>query len=426
MANSNSDEQEWIEIYNNSESTIDISEWFVSDLYPTPKPSKISSKPLLIKADELLVITNDTNKIFAANIPIVESKFGTLGNIEDGIIIYDFNMNIIDSLKYDKDWGIEKGRSLERFSFMANTTDISNWLPSLAVAGSSPGLSNSILSTIQAEPNSIIINEIMYDPNPNSSEFIELYNATDNEINIAGWKLVINGIHFFEISSTFFYLKSGDYFVISSDSSILLSYKNLNKSNVKILENNTLSLSNAGESVVVIDHWGNLIDSVFYSTKWQNQNIANTKGKSLERIAPNIMSNEPTNWSTSVHKDGATPVNVNSVFAQNIEIKKGLSFSPNPFSPDNDGFEDFTIINYSLPFTTAQIRIKIFDDHGRLVRTLLNNKSVAQSGSIIFDGLSESGNPLRIGMYIVFLEAIDNHTNKGVSYKEVIVVARKL
>ena len=426
MANPNSDETEWVEIYNNTESSIDISTWYISDLFTTPKLSQISTSPLFIKPNDFLIITNDTSKIFPSNTPIVESKFGTLGNIEDGIIIYDFNHNIIDSLKYDKDWQIEKGRSFERFSFNESAADISNWLPSLAVSGSSPGLNNSILNTIQAEPNSIIINEIMYDPETGNSEFIEFYNTTDESINIGGWKLVINGTDYLEISSTFLSLKSMEYFVVSSDSSIFLSYSNLNKSNIKILKDALLSLSNSGESIIVIDHWGNLIDSLFYTPKWHNKNIAVTKNKSLERIAFNIGSNQQTNWSTSVNKAGATPGKVNSIFTENTDTEKGISFSPNPFSPDNDGFEDFTIINYSLPFTTAQIRIKLFDDHGRLVKTILNNKSVAQSGSVIFDGLNDSGNPLRIGMYIVYMEAIDNNSGKAISYKDVIVVARKL
>ncbi len=425
VANPNVDEAEWIELFNNSNKAIDVSNWFVSDLLTTPKPCKISENSVFIKPNEYLIITNDTSKLFLEKVPTFEVKFGTLGNIEDGIVVYDYYQNIVDSLKYNADWEIQKGRSLERFSINQNTTDISNWLPSLAVSGSSPGNSNSVLNTIEAEQNSIIINEIMFDPELGKTEFIELFNITKDEINIGGWKLIINESDFFEISSPFLTLKSGEYFVIASDS-LILTYNNLNLNNTKILTESTLSLSNVGERVVVVDHWGNLIDSLFYNPKWHNKNIATTKNKSLERISPNIESNEATNWSTSVDKFGATPGAVNSIFAQNTNIPKGISFSPNPFSPDNDGFEDFTIINYSIPFNTAQIRVKIFDDHGRLVRTLLNNKAISQSGSIIFDGLNDVGNPLKIGMYIVFMEVVDNNSAKVISYKDVIVVARRL
>ena len=107
-------------------------------------------------------------------------------------------------------------------------------------------------------------------------------------------------------------------------------------------------------------------------------------------------------------------------------IKAEFNFHPNPFSPDNDGYEDFSEINFKLPFNNAQIRIKIFDDKGRLVRTLINNQSVSAEGAIIFDGLNDNGHPLKIGMYIVFLEAVDYNSGKIFALKDVIVVARKL
>jgi Lamin Tail Domain len=426
MANPQTDESEWIEIFNNADKEIEISNWFVSDLYTSPKLCKISNEPLTIGANEYLVISNDTSKHVASNVDVVEVKFGTLGNLEDGIILYDFNQKVIDSLRYDKDWQIVKGRSLERVSSAENATDISNWLPSLSRAGASPGITNSILQTSPSEQNSIIINEIMFDPEINNSEFVELYNTTETDVDIGGWELIINETDYFEISSIFLTLKSGGYFVIASDSSIIKNYIFSDISNLKILSSSPLSLSNTGESIVVIDHWGNTIDSLFYNSKWHNQNVATTKNRSLERISTSIDSNEPTNWSTSVDGIGATPGNVNSVFVKNSNTKEGITFSPNPFSPDNDGFEDFTIINYSLPFINPQIRIKIFDDHGRLVRTLVNNEAVSSIGSVIFDGLDKNGNALRIGMYIVFLEAVDSHSSKSVSYKDIIVVARIL
>jgi flagellar hook assembly protein FlgD len=169
-----------------------------------------------------------------------------------------------------------------------------------------------------------------------------------------------------------------------------------------------------------------VIDSVFYNPNWTNKNIAELKNKSLERISPQLGSNETANWSTSVSKQGATPGKANSVLTENSTNINGLTFNPNPFSPDNDGFEDFSIINYSLPFNTAQIRVKIFDDKGRLVRMLANNQAVSSNGAIVFDGLNDAGNALRIGMYIVFLEAVDTKSGNSISFKDVIVVARKL
>jgi len=102
------------------------------------------------------------------------------------------------------------------------------------------------------------------------------------------------------------------------------------------------------------------------------------------------------------------------------------SISPNPFSPDNDGFEDFTFINYKLTQPVAQIRIKIYDSKGRLVRTLANNISSGSEGTITFDGLDNNKNPLRVGIYIVFFEAVNSSNSVAETIKTALVIAKKL
>ena len=428
MANPNSNEAEWFEIVNISDRSFDISTWFISDLFPVPKHRQISESPIIIEEDGFIVVTNDTSKYLKIdNEKVIEVKFGALGNSEDGILLYDFNMSLVDSLEYDKDWDIKKGRSLERLSKFIASSDNCNWLLSLSESGSSPGISNSILETEPAIENSIVINEIMYDPDVSNSEFIELYNNTKTSIDIGGWRLIDGNDNIYEISPTFLILEPDHYFLFASDSSILNNYGELfNLSAFNIPESGSFSFSNTGESLVIIDHWGNVIDSIFYYPNWHNKNIVTSKNKSLERISPLIDGNESSNWSTSVSKNGATPGNKNSIYTESNFASSGLTFEPNPFSPDDDGFEDFSIINYSLPFTTSQIRVKIFDDKGRLVRTLVNNEASSSNGALVFDGLNDFGNPLRIGMYIVFLESVDSKSGKSIALKDVIVVARKL
>jgi len=136
--------------------------------------------------------------------------------------------------------------------------------------------------------------------------------------------------------------------------------------------------------------------------------------------------NDPSNWSSSAEPIGATPGKQNSIYTVNLNQDSELSVSPNPFSPDNDGFEDFTIINYKLTQATSQVRIKIYDSKGRLVRTLTNSQASGSSGSVIFDGLGDDGEALRIGIYIIFLEAISEGTGVVETMKTVVVVARKL
>jgi hypothetical protein len=56
---------------------------------------------------------------------------------------------------------------------------------------------------------------------------------------------------------------------------------------------------------------------------------------------------------------------------------------------------------------------------------LANNQPSGSSGSVISDGRDYSGDALRIGIYIIFLEAI-NEGSGVVENMKAVVVARKL
>ena len=93
-------------------------------------------------------------------------------------MIYDFRNGIIDSLFYESNWGGKKGYSLERISLTEQTNDSTNWVTSLDESGSTPGIENSIYNVPSYDRNVLIINEIMYDPETNNSEYVEFYNLS--------------------------------------------------------------------------------------------------------------------------------------------------------------------------------------------------------------------------------------------------------
>jgi hypothetical protein len=57
---------------------------------------------------------------------------------------------------------------------------------------------------------------------------------------------------------------------------------------------------------------------------------------------------------------------------------------------------------------------------------LAKNQANASSGSVIFAGLGDDGKALRIGIYIIFLEAINENAGVVDKLKTVVVVARRL
>ncbi len=429
MYNPADNKPEWVEFVNVSEDSINIKNWLISDVLTTPTKNFISTENVFINPNEIFIVAKDTSfnsSYLNSNAKVFYSNFGSLGSTLDGVIIYDFRNGIIDSLLYRSNWGGKKSYSLERISLDRSTNDSTNWVTSLDAAGSTPGRQNSIFNIPNYERNTLVINEIMYEPDTDNSEYVEFYNLTSDSINIGGWKIADENGNINRLIETSFVIPPQDYFVLIADSNTVNRF-DLSSFNYKnVLGVSSLGLINTGELILLKDARGNVIDSVFYSDKWNNKNIASTKGKSLERINPNLNGNDPLNWSTSVNSLGGSPGKQNSIFAENLNQAANISINPNPFSPDNDGFEDFTIINYNLSQAIAQVRIKIFDSKGRLMRTLLNNQASGSSGSVVFDGLDDEGKTLRMGIYIIFLEALNDNSGAVETVKTVVVVARKL
>ena len=145
-----------------------------------------------------------------------------------------------------------------------------------------------------------------------------------------------------------------------------------------------------------------------------------------ERINPAISSMEVKNWGQCAVRTGGTPGKKNSLFAPVQPTEKKLTANPNPFSPDGDGHEDITIISYDLPMTTSQVNLKIYDIHGRLVRFLCNNEPSGSHRDLPWDGMDNDGRKCRMGIYILYLEAISATEGILERLKETVVIGGNL
>jgi len=426
-------EPEWIELYNNTNTIINIKNWKISDSSTSYSPITITSSDYFFQPNSYLVIAKN-NYILSAHKNIDSTKIiylsalPSLNNTGDIVSIYNSSDELIDRVAYDPEWGGNSVNSLERISFTSQSNDPSNWKTSVDCEFSSPTRQNSVCGLSQNSFNDLVINEIMYDPRTNEPDWVEIYNPTTKNLNLNGWKLNESNVNHSLTDSCNFVAKPGDFIIIAADTSIYSGYTYLRTPtiNQKVIIRNNLSLSNSGEPVKILDIFDKTIDSVYYSSGWHNPNLSTTKGISLERLNPLGNSNDKNNWYSCTNSLGGTPGLKNSISLQNTNKLFGISVSPNPFSPDGDGYNDITTISYKLSSNVAQVNIKIFDVKGRLVRNLLNNQSSGQEGSVIFNGYNNSGEKLRLGIYIILLEAVDSKGGTVETLKSTVVIATKL
>jgi hypothetical protein len=155
-------------------------------------------------------------------------------------------------------------------------------------------------------------------------------------------------------------------------------------------------LSSSGESVLIADPAGTVLDSVFFnsSTPWSPQ--PNGNGYTLSLINPDIDNSRVESW--AVGKRLGTPSAINDVYTgikQISDLPSDFSLSqnfPNPFNP-------VTKILVTLP-ERSEIKLKVFDILGNEIRVLANGEFEAGGYEFLFNATD-----LPSGVYIYSLSA---------------------
>ncbi|MCH2199022.1 MAG: lamin tail domain-containing protein [Flavobacteriales bacterium] len=259
-----------------------------------------------------------------------------------------------------------------------------------------------------AEAGDLIINEILFDPYTDGTDFVEIYNRSEKNISILNWQLgnEANGIpeNFKPISEVPFIIYPGEYFVFTeSVSGVTAFYPNA--AETAIIEVADLpTYSNNSGVVVLTDSLFTISDRVPYDDSQHYPLLDDTEGVSLERLSAERYSDDETNWHSAASIEGfATPGYMNSQFDQAMS-ESVVSASPEVFSPDNDGFEDNLLISYNLGRAGFTGNIQIFDDGGRFIRRLANNETLGMEGTLSWNGITDHGEKAPIGIYVIIFE----------------------
>ncbi len=87
----------------------------------------------------------------------------------------------------------------------------------------------------------------------------------------------------------------------------------------------------------------------------------------------------------------------------------GIRVGPNPFTPNNNGFNDFVRFDFSGADAVTGYLVRIFDMNGKQVRSLAAN---GQS-EIIWDGTDTGGSVLKPGIYLYLIERNSRVVRRG-------------
>ncbi len=279
----------------------------------------------------------------------------------------------------------------------------------------------------QAVAGDIVVNEILANPINGGQDFIELYNRSSKVIDLKDWQFANfynDTIANMKTIPFHFILEPMSHVAISEDTNfLLLNYPSTIPG--RLIEMDMPSY-NIDSGTVYLLKDGEQIDRVSYNSDWHFSLLDNTDGVSLERLLPDALSNQATNWHSAAESIGfATPGRINSQF-QFGETTESISLQNDVFSPDLDGFEDVLMVNYSFSTPGLLGKARVFDDIGREVKTIFSNELLATSGFFSWDGIMYEQVKAPIGVYILLVEVFSTDGSVILTKKIAFTIAGKL
>lgn len=409
-------ETEYIELYNKVDQSIDLSNWILN--YGT---TPIALTDVAIPAHGWAVLYRSGREIEVGSgqaCPL--DKFpSALANTGKELSLYDANGQLMDQYTYPK---AKPACSWEY--------DEEGWHLSSDPRGGTPGEANSeveeneedpdetpdepeeetnpepeIPEAQQPQPGDIIINELLPEPFVDGSEYIELYNRSEQELSL---KDVCISTRKSDGSLNTRYpleaypqtLQAGDYLLLTKSIEGVENFYSLPAS-LNWLECKLPVLSNTGSTVVLYREEGEIIiDEVSYSPKWHAPTVKNKKGVALERKDPDKDSQNADNWTSAASSAGfGTPGLENSQYL-NGETESDSEEIDDPIYQPTGTFQ----IPYRLNQSGYMARGWIFDLSGRKVALIADNTSLGTQGYLEWNGKGRDGSPVNTGIYIIYLE----------------------
>jgi hypothetical protein len=260
----------------------------------------------------------------------------------------------------------------------------------------------------------LIINEIMFNPNANCVDFVELYNKSDKIISLKNCSFcrrnsTTNQIEYnSKITTENLVVMPNDYLVLANTEDYFYQcYPTAQVS--KTMYYQLPSMNDDEGSILILNEAATIIDELNYSDDQHSQLLIANEGVSLERVNAEVSTSNYKNWSSASFSSGyATPTLKNSQSIDGMLDDAMINITPSVISPDNDGFDDHTLIEINSNIGGSWSSILMLDLNGNKIKQLLNADLIGSNDKLIWDGTDERNKIMPSGIYIMYAEIISN------------------
>nr|WP_246455472.1 lamin tail domain-containing protein [Hymenobacter citatus] len=281
-----------------------------------------------------------------------------------------------------------------------------------------------------AAPGDVVINEILFNPRTYAVDFVELLNRSDKYLDVQGWTLSNQKpdgtLDTKPVTAAPYVLAPRQLVVLTERPDIVQAQYPTSHNAAAFLQVAALPTypDDAG-TVSASSAAGVLLDRYAYDKSQHLALLGDLNGVSLERIradGPSVAGNFHSAASTVGY---ATPGRPNSQYQDDPGGDKLFRLEPEVFTPDEDGQQDFTTLNYQLDRPGYAATVTIYDAQGRLIRRLVRNETLPLSGFVQWDGLTDQGREASVGTYVLLIELLHPASGEQRQYKKTVVVGAR-
>ncbi len=283
---------------------------------------------------------------------------------------------------------------------------------------------------VTAVKGDLTFNELLFNPFPEEPDWIEFFNRSGKILDAS--KIYLSSVNaesgdtsgISPLSAEERCLLPGTFYTITtSKKTVTTRYPECDPES--LFEVSSLpSMPDDRGHLLLLNRQMEVIDEVIYTDVMHFPLLAATEGVSLEKLRPDLDSDESQNWHSASESSGwGTPGRENSLFTEEPGKDDFVNLSSGRISPDNDGYEDVLVIDLNLTGIGNVVSVTLFDETGNYVKKLCENLYAGNSASISWDGTAIDGSLVHRGIYILLIEIYDDK-GKTRSWKKVVTVIR--
>ena len=415
---------EYVELHNRSDQRINLENW---QFIYGDKPTLLTDYKLPAQGYVVLYRSGREIKVDAQGGALPLEKFpSALLNAGKTLSLVDPTGQVIDQITYEKaKAGIAWERSATGLYLSTDprggTPGATNSAPTSPTPDEptdpempdepttpdtpeTPDKNETPVEASSVQPGEIILNELLPAPFAEGSEYIELYNRSQQTLSLTGLALATRKADgsistLYPLSAITTPLEPGGYVLLSKLLSgveafyLISAPQALHEVKLPVLANN-------GATVVLLRLTDlTVIDEVSYSPKWHDSAIKDPKGVALERLDPDKPTQDATNWHSAAESAGyGTPGYRNSQQLLPSSTQNGFE---RPYWSDS---ERSYLLRYQLADAGYRCRIWVFDTMGRRIAEIANLSTLATEGTLRWDGIGYEGSRPKPGIYIFYAE----------------------